>query len=127
MMIWYLIIDSYRVCCPRCRQPWSEGSLDGNPDYFYNFMMMGLKQYSCSTCLCEFGCMTAIHKCPYCKNVFEYSPEDYHRKITCGREKCDKKFGFFMYNPSDRVINEMKLSVKTELENRIKAKEAKVH
>src|SRR4051812_25330419 len=27
-----------RVCCPRCKQPWSEGTLDGsNPDYYYNF------------------------------------------------------------------------------------------
>ena len=32
-----------RVCCPRCKQPWSEGTLDGNPDYFYNFLMTGLK------------------------------------------------------------------------------------
>ena len=28
------------IRCPRCKQPWSEGTLDGNPDYFYNFMMM---------------------------------------------------------------------------------------
>ena len=39
-----------RVCCPRCKQPWSENTLDGNPDYFYNFLMMGLKSYTCSTC-----------------------------------------------------------------------------
>jgi len=64
-----------RVCCPRCKQPWSEGTLDGNPDYFYNFMMMGLKQYTCSTCLFEFGCITAIHRCPFCKGQFEYSPQ----------------------------------------------------
>ena len=64
-----------RVLCPRCKQPWSEGTLDGNPDYFYNFLMSGLKQYSCSTCLFEFGCVTAIHKCPFCKSVFEYSPQ----------------------------------------------------
>jgi hypothetical protein len=79
-----------RVCCPRCRQPWSENTLDGNPDYFYNFMMQGLKQFNCSTCLCTFGCMTAIHKCPHCKRQYEYSPADYHRKILCGSDKCSK-------------------------------------
>lgn len=44
-----------RVCCPRCKEPWSERKLEGNPDYYYNFMMMGLKQFHCSTCLCLFG------------------------------------------------------------------------
>jgi curved DNA-binding protein CbpA len=68
-----------KVKCPRCKQPWSEGTLDGNPPYFYNFLMTGLKQYSCSTCLCEFGCMTAIHACPHCSKRFEYSISDYHR------------------------------------------------
>jgi len=33
-----------RVRCPRCRVPWSESKLEGNPDYFYNFLMCGLKQ-----------------------------------------------------------------------------------
>lgn len=64
-----------RVCCPRCKQPWSEGTLDGNPEYFYNFLMTGLKQYTCSTCLFEFGCLTALHKCPLCKGLYEYSPQ----------------------------------------------------
>lgn len=64
-----------RVCCPRCRQPWGENSVEGVPDYFYNFFMMGLKQYCCSTCLCEFGCMTATHKCPFCYHPFAYSPQ----------------------------------------------------
>jgi hypothetical protein len=64
-----------RVCCPRCKTPWSEGTLDGNPEYFYNFLMCGLKQYTCSTCLFEFGCVTAIHKCPHCYHLFEYLPQ----------------------------------------------------
>jgi hypothetical protein len=115
-----------RVCCPRCKQTWSEGTLDGNPDYFYNFLMTGLKQFSCSTCLCEFGCMTALHKCPFCQGLFEYSPEDYHRKVTCGREKCaSKPFGFFCYSTSDRVIAEVKKEVKAEHERRLKARESK--
>jgi DnaJ domain len=64
-----------RVCCPRCKQPWSENTLDGNPDYFYNFLMCGLKQYTCSTCLLEFGCVTAIHRCPFCNKIYEYLPQ----------------------------------------------------
>ncbi|KAJ1407020.1 hypothetical protein B484DRAFT_456666 [Ochromonadaceae sp. CCMP2298] len=113
-----------RVCCPRCKQPWNEGSLDGNPDYCYNFLMTGLKQYTCSTCLCEFGCMTAIHKCPQCKKDVEYEPGLYHQKTTCGRS-C-KPFGFMMYHVSDRVMKETKQSVKEELLRRSKAKEAKL-
>ena len=64
-----------KVCCPRCKEPWSEGTLDGNPAYFYNFLMTGLQQFTCSTCLFEFGCVTAIHMCPFCDECFEYSPK----------------------------------------------------
>ena len=35
----------------------------------------GIKTYCCSTCLCTFGCMTAVHKCPGCRKPFEYSPD----------------------------------------------------
>ena len=115
-----------RVCCPRCKQPWNEGTLDGNPDYCYNFLMMGLKQYTCSTCLCEFGCITALHKCPTCKHPFEYSPSDYHKKIHCSNKKCTATFGFMMYNVSERVMNDMRKSIKEEMEKKLKAKEAKM-
>lgn len=114
-----------RVCCPRCKQTWSEGTLDGNPDYFYNFMMMGLKCFSCSTCLCEFGAVTAIHKCPHCHKSFDYSPQDYHRKITCGNQKCNREFGFYLYHISDRMMTDMKKSVKNEQEQRAKAQRTK--
>ena len=63
------------VKCPRCKVAWG-AKTDGNPDYFYNFMMTGLKSYTCSTCLFEFGCMAAIHCCVFCKHEFEYSPGD---------------------------------------------------
>lgn len=115
-----------RVCCPRCKEAWSEGGLDGNPPYFFNFMMMGLKQFTCSTCLFYFGCMTAIHKCPHCNAGFEYSPQDYHRKLTCTREKCKKPFGFFMFPTSDRVLTELKTEVRLEIEAQQKAREAKI-
>lgn len=35
-----------RVCCPRCKNPWSETSVEGNPPYFYNFLMSGIKTFS---------------------------------------------------------------------------------
>lgn len=101
-----------RVRCPRCKNPWSESSVEGNPDYFFNFMMMGIKSFNCATCLLEFGCMTAIHNCPSCKKSFEYHPSDFHRKITCGRPKCEKKtFGFYMFHCSDRVLKDVKIDV----------------
>lgn len=115
-----------RVCCPRCKQPWNEGTLDGNPEYCYNFLMTGLKQYTCSTCLCEFGCMTAIHRCPFCKKQFEFMPSDFHNKVVCGNSKCNKPFGFKMYHASDRVIKDMKQSVKEEQERLLRAREAKL-
>lgn len=114
-----------RVCCPRCQQPWSENTLDGNPTYFYTFLMTGLKQYTCSTCLCEFGCMTAIHKCPYCSKQYDYLPSDYHNKIICGNDNCKKDFGFMLYHASDRVIKDLKASIKEEQEKASRATEAK--
>ena len=89
-------------------------------------MMTGLKQFTCSTCLCWFGCMTAIHKCPHCKKPFEFSPSDYHRKITCGNRGCEKKFGFYMYHASDRVVKELKQTLREEQEALMKATEAKL-
>jgi len=114
-----------RVCCPRCQQPWSENTLDGNPLYFYTFLMTGLKQYTCSTCLCEFGCMTAIHKCPYCSERFDYSPSDYHNKINCGNNNCNKEFGFILYHASNRVMKDLKVCIKEEQEKASRATEAK--
>jgi len=86
---------------------------------------MGLKQYYCSTCLCEFGAMSAIHLCPFCKKSYEYSPDDYHRKITCGNEGCSKSFGFFMFNTSDQVLSQLKQTVMQEHEARTKSMLAK--
>lgn len=114
-----------RVCCPRCANPWSESSVEGNPDYFYNFMMTGLKSFNCATCLLEFGCMTAIHRCPYCKHNFEYHPNDYHRKITCGSKRCTKPFGFYMFHCSDRTIKNLKVEVKELRERKAKQTEQK--
>jgi hypothetical protein len=114
-----------RACCPRCKRQWSEGTLDGNPDYFYNFLMTGIKQFSCSTCLCYFGCMTAIHKCPHCYGTFEYSPEDYHRKLKCNKPKCGKTFGFYMFPASDRILTTVRQELKQEQEKNSKERDQK--
>jgi len=114
-----------RVCCPRCKNPWSETSVEGNPPYFYNFLMSGIKTFNCATCLLEFGCMTAIHICPSCKHSFEYHPSDFHRKITCGRNSCNKDFGFFMFHCSDRVMKNLKEDIQELREKQAKKTEQK--
>lgn len=116
-----------RVRCPRCKSPWSETSVEGNPDYFYNFMMTGLRSFNCATCLFEFGCMTALHDCPFCQKSFEYHPKDFHRKITCGRDgSCSKKtFGFRMFHCSDRVMTNLKIDVRSKREKRAMITEQK--
>lgn len=69
--------------------------MDGNPEFAYTLMMTGLKNYHCSTCLLGFGCVSALHKCPFCNKFFEYHPDDFHRKVKCGNKGCDREFGFF--------------------------------
>jgi len=113
-----------QLFCPRCRQEWGL-AVTGVQPYYYNFMMQGLKTYSCATCLLSFGCVTANHKCPHCKRNFEYDPNDYHRKITCGNKGCTLEFGFWMYTVSDRVMNDLGEELKKETWQRLKAREAK--
>ena len=60
---------------------WRGGEQEGNPDYFYTHLMTGLRTFTCSTCLCDFGCMTAQHRCPHCRRPYLYTPGDYHRKV----------------------------------------------
>jgi len=113
------------VKCPRCKNPWSESKVEGNPEYFYNFLMTGIKSFNCATCLLDFGCMTAIHVCPFCKKSFEYHPSDFHRKITCGRESCGKQFGFYLFHCSDRALKNMKIEVQQLRERQMKSTEQK--
>ena len=97
-----------RVDCPRCRVEWGT-AITGVEPYFYNFMMQGLKCYTCATCLLQFGCMSAVHRCPFCAGTFEYDPKDYHRKIKCGNASCGgKEFGFYEFHVSERVERELR-------------------
>jgi len=43
-----------RVCCPRCKERWSERDMEGNPEYYYNFLMVR------AMCSCVY-----IHLCVY--------------------------------------------------------------
>lgn len=104
-----------KIKCPRCRDVWDTTFL-GLEDAAYNFMMLGIKQYICGGCFAKFGCMTAIHYCPHCKKTYEYDPDDFHRKITCGNEKCNKPFGFWMHKVSERREVEVRQEVKEENE-----------
>ena len=103
------------IRCPRCKDKWSPRDL-GLEDAAYNFFMQGIKQYICGGCFAKFGCMTALHQCPYCRKAYEYDPDDYHRKITCTNAKCDKEFGFWMYKVSEKREKEIRREVKDENE-----------
>jgi len=35
-----------KIQCPRCSTPWGD-KIEGNPDYYYNIMMSGLKSFCC--------------------------------------------------------------------------------
>lgn len=111
-----------QVYCPRCTAEWGLPD-SGVEQYDYNFMMMGLKTYNCALCLFDYGCMTAIHKCPFCRKEFEYHPDDYHRKIKCSNGKCDKPFGFFVFNISDRREKEYRQEIRVKREKILKEKE----
>lgn len=108
-----------RVKCPQCKTEWGL-PVTGLEDAAYNFLMMGLKQYICHVCSCQFGCMTALHFCPHCRKEFAYDPDDYHRKITCGNVKCSKEFGFMMFKVTDRREREVRKEAKDLHEQRMK-------
>ena len=104
-----------KIKCPRCRDVWNTNDL-GLEDSSYNFLMMGIKQFICGGCFLKFGCMTALHYCPHCNKAYEYDPDDYHRKITCGNGKCNKEFGFMMFKVSEKREKEIRREVKEENE-----------
>jgi hypothetical protein len=114
------------VKCPRCRQVWGGDTVQGLPPYTYNYLMTGLQTYCCCTCLCRFGCMTAIHCCPHCGYAFDYHPDLFHAKIKCARSTCGKTFGFFLFPVSDRVEKEMRDSIRAEVMSNAKALESKL-
>ena len=111
------------VSCPRCGEAWGASKNEGLPDYAYNLLMTGLRSYTCSTCLCTFGCVSAKHACKSCGADFDYSPADWHRKIACG--DCGKTFGFFSFHVSDRAMNDAIRDARAEHERNAKQRAAK--
>lgn len=112
------------ILCPRCKIPWGAPA-EGNPDYYYNFMMEGLRSFNCATCLLSFGCVTAIHKCPQCDRIFEYSPENFHQKVTCGYRDCKKPFGFTMFQVSNNALKTAREQARAEFERTSKTQDMK--
>eukprot|EP00929_Paragymnodinium_shiwhaense_P080905 TRINITY_DN42237_c0_g1_i1.p1 TRINITY_DN42237_c0_g1~~TRINITY_DN42237_c0_g1_i1.p1 ORF type:complete len:562 (+),score=161.94 TRINITY_DN42237_c0_g1_i1:107-1792(+) len=111
------------VRCPRCKASWGSKS-EGNPDYYYNFMMQGLRTFPCATCLCSFGCFTAEHICPHCKRLFEYHPEQYNHKVSCGYADCRKPFGFMLYHASENALKAAREQAQAEFAKRSRLEEA---
>ena len=89
-------------------------------------MMQGLKTYCCALCLCEFGCMTAEHRCPRCARPFEYHPNDFHRQRVCGAKKCTQAFGFWEFVIPPRVEAQLRADIKKDQEAKLKAREARM-
>ena len=112
-----------RIFCPRCDAEWGKQD-SGLEKYDYNLMMQGLKLYCCALCLCEFGCVSATHRCPLCTGRFAYHPNDYHRQIVCGSKKCKREFGFMLFTVPPRVEADLRVQLKAEQERRMKAREA---
>lgn len=112
-----------KVCCPRCGSVWGLPDSGVQP-YDYTFMMQGLKSYCCALCLCEFGCVSATHRCPHCNREFEYQPQDYHRQLQCASKRCSRSFGFCLYHVPPRVENDLRAEIKETQERRMKQREA---
>eukprot|EP00927_Polykrikos_kofoidii_P003453 TRINITY_DN11373_c0_g1_i1.p1 TRINITY_DN11373_c0_g1~~TRINITY_DN11373_c0_g1_i1.p1 ORF type:complete len:500 (-),score=78.17 TRINITY_DN11373_c0_g1_i1:328-1827(-) len=112
------------VQCPRCKVKWG-ASCEGNPDYYYNFLMQGLRRFSCSTCLLSFGCFTAVHSCPHCRRAFDYSPDKYNQKVICGNPGCNKSFGFLMYHVSEGALKAARDQARAEFQKLSKDEESR--
>jgi hypothetical protein len=69
----------------------------GLEDASYNFLMSALKCFHCSTCLFEFGCFSAIHKCPHCRKQFDYDAAGKQKNYKICVHNIDRKRNS-MYN-----------------------------
>eukprot|EP00900_Chrysochromulina_parva_P024033 jgi/Chrpa1/6263/Chrysochromulina_OHIO_Genome00015973-RA len=97
-----------RVRCPKCSAVW--GTADsGLQPYEYSFLMQGLKSYVCCGCLFSFGCMSAVHECPYCHVENGYHPDEYHSQKLC--HNCDGVFGFKLYPTGPQIEARLRAEV----------------
>lgn len=66
----------------------------------------------------------SLRRCPFCRKGFDYSPDDFHRKVQCGNKGCTREFGFMQYNVSESRLKELREELKSSQERRIKRQEA---
>ncbi|ESL06006.1 hypothetical protein TRSC58_06326 [Trypanosoma rangeli SC58] len=105
------------VSCPQCRTPWMPDS----KQHYSLFMGPAGKKVHCETCLCRFGCATALHACPHCNHSFDYDASLYDTVIQC--DGCRKTFGFPYYPVNQHLIDQVKLDEWRERTEREKARE----
>ena len=55
--------------------------------------------------------MSARHHCPHCRAPFSYSPDDYHRRVTCSSPRCGRPFGFHLHHMSDLALRNLREEV----------------
>ncbi len=79
------------VRCPRCRNAWGDHLRSEGIEAHYTQFMAGRRQVVCTTCLFEFGCLTATHACPHCSRPFEYRPSQLKRTLRCEAKGCAAK------------------------------------
>ncbi|PBJ74843.1 hypothetical protein BCY84_12213 [Trypanosoma cruzi cruzi] len=105
------------VSCPQCRTPWMPDS----KQHYTLFMGPCGKKVHCETCLCRFGCATALHACPHCQHSFHYDATMYDTVMECSG--CHKTFGFPYYPVNQYLIDQVKLEEWRERTEREKAHE----
>ena len=80
------------VSCPRCSSGWGDHLRGEGQEGLYTEFMRGARQVSCTSCLFEFGCLSAGHACPDCSAPFEYRPQRFDAAFVCSRKSCGATF-----------------------------------
>ncbi|KAH9577649.1 hypothetical protein LSM04_001496 [Trypanosoma melophagium] len=106
-----------KVSCPQCRTQWVPDS----KQHYTLFMGPAGKKVHCETCLCRFGCATALHSCPHCSGNFDYDVSMYDETIECNR--CNQTIGFPYYPVNQQLIDLVKLEEWREQEEAKRTRE----
>ncbi|ORC92792.1 uncharacterized protein TM35_000021180 [Trypanosoma theileri] len=106
-----------KVSCPQCRTQWVPDS----KQHYSLFMGPAGKKVHCETCLCRFGCATALHACPHCSGNFDYDVSMYDKTIECKR--CNQTIGFPYYPVNQQLIDLVKLEEWREQEEEKRTRE----
>lgn len=110
-LVQVIAVRAYLGPCPHSRRPMAHLPPCPALSAADTHMMQGLKTFCCAGCLCEFGCVTATHKCPLCtRKLDSYHPLDYHKQIECG--SCRRPFGFWLFTVPARVEEALRAEVR---------------